>query len=96
MSNTSNSPRTFILMNLSDVQSIEGMLLTIIESLGLQMTQQNAVKSLVRQAIRDEVHKPYRVWITDEMSNAAHEEWQQYQGYSFNHEGARLLEKKSK
>lgn len=84
-------------MNLSDIQSIEGMLLTVIDTLGLQPDQRlMAVKSLVRQAIWDEVHKPYRVWVTDDMFDAAQKEWNQYQGHGFNVQGARPLDKKSK
>ena len=81
-------------MNLSDIQSIEGMLLTIVDSLGLEVTQTGAVKSLVRQAIWDEVHKPYRVWVANDMVDKAHEEWAQYGGHGFNFQGARPLEKK--
>lgn len=98
-----------MLMNFSDMQSIEGMLLTIIDSLGLDdspsnlsgmegqgKSQRSAVKSLVRQAIWDEVHKPYRVWVSHEMVDEAHKEWGQYQGHSFSHRGATPLVKKSK
>ena len=90
-------PRTSMLVTLSDVQNIEGVLLTIVDSLGLQTEQGRAVKSLVRQAIWDEVHKPYRVWVSDEMYEEAYKEWSQYQGHGFNFEGARpYKEKKSK
>ena len=81
-----------MLMNLQDVQSIQGKILTIIDSLGLATKQEDAVKSLVRQAIWDEVHQPYRVWVSHVMVDEASKEWRQYKGHGFNFQGARPLQ----
>jgi hypothetical protein len=96
MSTKLNDTRNTFLMMFSDMQTIEGKLLTIVDSLGLESQQGNAVKSLVRQAIWDEVHQPYRVWITDEMVETAHKEWSQYQGHGFSGGIVRTYKEKSK
>jgi hypothetical protein len=70
--NTPTAVFEFAAMLISDIQNIEGKLLTIVESLGLQTKQEEATKSLVRQAVWDEVYKPYRVWVSQVEVEAAH------------------------
>ncbi len=55
---------TFYVIWSDDIRSLEGKLLTIVESFGLASGQEGAAKSLVRQAIWDEMEKPYRMYLT--------------------------------
>jgi hypothetical protein len=89
-------PRDWMLVKFDDMKHIEGMILTIVDSLGFSDSQERAVKSLVRQAIWDEVHKPYRVWIADSMVEEAHKEWAQYSGHGFGNGKAIPINKQSK
>jgi hypothetical protein len=64
---SSNVMNTACIFHEGDIKNIEGRLLTIIDSLGFEAEQKSAVKSLVRQAVWDEVDKPYRIWISSEL-----------------------------
>lgn len=67
-----NSPSQISLASLViapwEIQSIEGKLLTIVESIGLPQKQEEAVKGLVRQAIWDKLnYSDSRLYVYDDM-----------------------------
>jgi len=62
-----------VVIDLYEIRSIEGKLLTLVESIGLPQKQEEAIKSLVRQIIWNEVEKPFRAYIWEHEYGQLHD-----------------------
>lgn len=74
MNNIPASPLDLFVFGYYEVQDIEGKLLTLVESIGLPVKQEEAIKSLVRQSVWNVVERPHRIWLSQEMVEKAYQE----------------------